>query len=169
MKRLELPTSCSQSRRATNCATPRLSDFVNFLFGTCFGRPLAVPKICLPLGLRANFDRCAIKHFASSSTGRARVLCPKRRATNCATPRIAFSQRVILYLIVGGLSRDFVFYLCICPGSVISLVLFIGAFTSSSRAAEWTALLPKRWRNTSTALSSFSIFSIFFTSLNIST
>ena len=23
MKRLELPTSCSQSRRATNCATPR--------------------------------------------------------------------------------------------------------------------------------------------------
>ncbi len=27
VKRLELPTSCSQSRRATNCATPRIKQF----------------------------------------------------------------------------------------------------------------------------------------------
>ena len=58
VKRLELPTSS---------ALP----------------PLAVPKICFPLGARANFDRCAIKHFAFSSTGCARVLCPKQAPAFC--------------------------------------------------------------------------------------
>ena len=45
----EPATSCSQSRRATNCATPRYSFVFVFMVlirlfrALCFGRPLAVP------------------------------------------------------------------------------------------------------------------------------
>ena len=77
----EPATSCSQSRRATNCATPR-SFFINLYFSlTCL--PLLCSPSCGARFFLRDFslgfsDRCAKPCFASSATGGACRPCPNQ-------------------------------------------------------------------------------------------
>ncbi len=84
---LEPAASCSQSRRATNCATPRYSAFQNKIKAGAL--PLAVPKIFFGKSLE-NFDRGAAKSS----------LYPPQEAlgfcANCATPRYLLTA-LLLY------------------------------------------------------------------------
>ena len=83
---LEPAASCSQSRRATNCATPRYSAFQNKIKAGAL--PLAVPKIFFGKSLE-NFDRGAAKSS----------LYPPQEAlgfcANCAAPRYSAFQNKI--------------------------------------------------------------------------
>ena len=86
VKRLELPTSCSQSRRATNCATPRFfiklfpqGEMITALPKA--GATLAVPEIVRSLFTSHNFDRYANKR--SLPRPQDAFAC----VANCATPR----------------------------------------------------------------------------------
>ena len=84
---LEPAASCSQSRRATNCATPRYSAFQNIIKAGAL--PLAVPKIFFGKSLE-NFDRGAAKSS----------LYPPQEAlgfcANCAAPQYLLTA-LLLY------------------------------------------------------------------------
>ncbi len=67
VKGFEPPTSCSQSRRATNCATPRIKPV-----------PACGARKNLRLAAPDFFDRCASFLLASSATGSARKTNPKQ-------------------------------------------------------------------------------------------
>ena len=77
----EPAASCSQSRRATNCATPRFFYFAFFLkFSVlpCFVRPLA--KLS-PMALLCNAKRSVLLRFLrlpASATGSGRLRHPKQ-------------------------------------------------------------------------------------------
>ena len=81
--RLELPASCSQSKRATNCATPGYGIFQ--LWSNMWSTPIfdqlparvKVLSAQVSQGFRG-FPRAAARTWASRSQS--------RRATNCATP-----------------------------------------------------------------------------------
>ena len=91
---LEPAASCSQSRRATNCATPRYSIAALFEIVEAGALPLAVPQnfcgVCLEI-----FDRCAAKSS----------LYPPQAApgfcANCAAPRYDFHNYNIIALYFG--------------------------------------------------------------------
>ena len=83
---LEPPASCSQSRRATNCATPRyiFDCFVILLqFAGCHPRH---PRFAPPCGSRnsllavrfAEFRPLHQQMLPSSATGGGRMCCPKQ-------------------------------------------------------------------------------------------
>ena len=84
MGRLELPASCSQSKRATNCATPGYEIFQlwsNMWSTPFFDQLPAVGEVLstqTPQGF-AGFPWVETRTRASRSQS--------RRATNCATPR----------------------------------------------------------------------------------
>ena len=81
VKRLELPTSCSQSRRATNCATPRNSVF--FVYGKKRKTGTSPSKI-----LSSQPLPCLILCIFSPQSHTS--LCHRQRrvsSPNCATPR----------------------------------------------------------------------------------
>ena len=77
----EPAASCSQSRRATNCATPRFFYFAFFLIFSvlpCFVRPLA--KLS-PMALLCNAMRSVLLRFLrlpASATGSGRLRHPKQ-------------------------------------------------------------------------------------------
>ena len=81
--RLELPASCSQSKRATNCATPGYGIFQ--LWSNMWSTPIfdQLPAMGEVLSAQVSqwfrgFPRAAARTWASRSQS--------RRATNCATP-----------------------------------------------------------------------------------
>ena len=81
--RLELPASCSQSRRATNCATPGYGVFQlwsNMWSRSFFDQLLARGKVLSALVSQGfpGFPRMAARIRAPCSQS--------KRATNCATP-----------------------------------------------------------------------------------
>ena len=82
--RLELPASCSQSKRATNCATPGYEIFQ--LWSNMWSTPIfdQLPATGKVLSAQLSqdflgFPRATARTWASRSQS--------RRATNCATPR----------------------------------------------------------------------------------
>ena len=82
--RLELPASCSQSRRATNCATPGYEIFQlwsNMWSRSFFDQLQARGEVLSALVSQGfpGFSRTAARTRAPCSQS--------RRATNCATPR----------------------------------------------------------------------------------
>ena len=79
MTGFEPATSCSQSRRATNCATSRLFSCFEFNYrcGAALSALLAVPKILFSRCSK-NFDRYAKIALAYSDTVGARAPCPKQ-------------------------------------------------------------------------------------------
>ena len=83
MGRLELPASCSQSKRATNCATPGYEVFQ--LWSNMWSTPIfdQLPARVKVLSAQVSqgfpgFPRTSARTRASRSQS--------RRATNCATP-----------------------------------------------------------------------------------
>ena len=81
--RLELPASCSQSRRATNCATPGYEVFQlwsNMWSRSFFDQLQASGKV-LPGLLSQGFPEF-LRAVARTRASRSQ----SRRATNCATP-----------------------------------------------------------------------------------
>ena len=84
MGRLELPASCSQSRRATNCATPGCEVFQlwsNMWSRSFFDQLQARGKVLSAL-VSQGFPGFPM------AVARTRAPCSQsRRATNCATPR----------------------------------------------------------------------------------
>ena len=84
MGRLELPASCSQSKRATNCATPgyRIFQLWSNMWSTpIFDQLPARGKVLSAQVFQGfpGFLRAVARTWASRSQS--------RRATNCATPR----------------------------------------------------------------------------------
>ena len=84
MGRLELPASCSQSKRATNCATPGYEIFQ--LWSNMWSTPIfdQLPARVKVLSAQLSqgflgFPRATARTWAARSQS--------RRATNCATPR----------------------------------------------------------------------------------
>ncbi len=87
--RLELPASCSQSRRATNCATPGYTLFASLAAIACFARPPS----CLPIPghpLPANRDTSSKPPRFFRHRRRFGAFPKAFRATNCATPGYTF-------------------------------------------------------------------------------
>ena len=81
--RLELPASCSQSKRATNCATPGYKVFQ--LWSNMWSTPIfdQLPAMGKVLSAQLSqgfpgFQRATARTWASRTQS--------RRATNCATP-----------------------------------------------------------------------------------
>ena len=90
MTGLEPAASCSQSRRATTCATPRYFYF-NFFLISLFSSLLCPPS-CGSRNLfgsivSSTFRPLRLKTLAFSATGSAHVFAQSRRATTCAAPR----------------------------------------------------------------------------------
>ena len=92
MGRLELPASCSQSKRATNCATPGYGIFQlwsNMGSTPVFDQFQARGKTPSALASQSfpGFWRSAARTPASRSQS--------KRATNCATPGYKVAQRIL--------------------------------------------------------------------------
>ena len=88
---LEHPASCSQSKRATNCATPRNIQLKSqnnrfCVFRACFARPLAVPKIFYGLKRRKILTAAPMRPPFICHRQRSATL-PKASAQGRATPR----------------------------------------------------------------------------------
>ena len=105
VKRLELPTSCSQSRRATNCATPRfcikffalfkmskvciIKGFSVFLvlYGVCYGH---APKAGASPSKILSHRPLLCPLLCIFSPQQHTFICHRQRCSaspNCATPR----------------------------------------------------------------------------------
>ena len=80
MTGLEPAASCSQSKRATNCATPRNCEVLEntSIQPNSFGRPLAVPEMRMLAVRSPHFDRGAKIALPASAAGGGRALCPKQ-------------------------------------------------------------------------------------------
>ncbi len=76
VKGFEPPTSCSQSRRATNCATPR---YIRFYLRFALLARFAVPEILRSLSL-AKFRPLHHSRLAASAAGGASAAMPKAGA-----------------------------------------------------------------------------------------
>ena len=135
----EPATSCSQSRRATNCATPRYSFVFVFMVlirlfrALCFGRPLAVPASFIAKKSLEVSDRCAWPCCAESATGGACRPSPNRAATNCATPRygIVFVVSVRVHFFTHPVFRFFLLENSCLKNHTVSLLLY-GNFRKKS-------------------------------------
>ena len=118
--RLELPASCSQSKRATNCATPGYEIFQlwsNMGSAPVFDQFPARGKTPSALASQSfpGFWRSVARTPASRSQS--------RRATNCATPRFLFpGQREVfpksMPCICLHLKKHAVFPKCSCLYSI---------------------------------------------------
>ena len=89
--RLELPTSCSQSKRATNCANPGFLgiQFCSRCGQTCGQAVFLTTSTCGGSACIAGVSRDCGHSIFQFEGGATRS--QTRRATNCATPRYFFS------------------------------------------------------------------------------
>ena len=95
--RLELPASCSQSRRATNCATPGYKIFQlwsNMWSRSFFDQLQARGKV---LSVLVSQDFPGFPRTAA----RTRAPCSQsKRATNCATPGYGIVLSVVFHVVL---------------------------------------------------------------------
>ena len=75
VKRFELPTSCSQSRRATTCATPRYF-YINFFLVSLFSSLLCPPSC----GSRNLFGSIVSLDIPTAAPKNARFFCHRQRS-----------------------------------------------------------------------------------------
>ena len=95
--RLELPASCSQSKRATNCATPGYEVFQ--LWSNMWSTPFfdQLPARVKVLSAQVSqgfsgFSRAVARTRASRSQS--------KRATNCATPGYGIVLSVVFHVVL---------------------------------------------------------------------
>ena len=95
--RLELPASCSQSKRATNCATPGYEIFQ--LWSNMWSTP-----IFDQLPARGKVLSSLLSQGFPGFPGTAARTCASRsqskRATNCATPGYGIVLSVVLHVVL---------------------------------------------------------------------
>ena len=102
--RLELPTSCSQSKRATNCANPGflVIEFCTRCGQTCGQADFLTTSACgesaCIAGISRDCGHCIFRLEGGAT--RTQITC----ATNCATPGYSFFCH---YTTASGKNKDF--------------------------------------------------------------
>ena len=94
--RLELPASCSQSKRATNCATPGYEVFQ--LWSNMWSTPIfdQLPARWKVLSAQVSQD---FPGFPRTSARTRASRSQSKRATNCATPGYEFFPIVVKHVV----------------------------------------------------------------------
>ena len=136
MTGLEPAASCSQSRRATNCATPRYKtslvviDKLSAGYRGILGFAASCGSQNCILAIRShNFDRYANKSSLSLPQAAVRFVAQSRRAVSCATPQYNKNYLIILlclwvffkgvhtglfFVFLNYLSFSFIFFCFLC-------------------------------------------------------
>ena len=117
MTGLEPAASCSQSTRATSCATSRyFINLVDLVIKTRFVRPLASHSRLALRIIRSQHSLLGLLHFVKISRCDIFTHSPKARALPAAPHLVAvdlFSKHHLLYQINGALSRIKIYILLI--------------------------------------------------------